>query len=232
MHQAARIFRGVVDALDHHVFKGDAPGVGQAGIVSAGGQQFGDGILLVERNKLVADLVRGAMQRDGKHGTHLVTGTGDFRHNPGSGKGDSALGNRQAVAMRNQLHSIAYIIEVVEWFTHTHEDYIGDEATAGGNIFSYFDKMRPFCEAITGDQHLADDFACRQVPDQCLGAGMAEGAAQGAADLAGNAQGAATCFGDVNCFNFMTPAQLVGRQSQQPFPGTVAGDLFGDDFQP
>ena len=46
----------------------------------------------------------------------------------------------------------------------------------------------------------------------------------------GNAQGAAVFFGNVDGFDFVALAALVGRQAQEPLHRAVRGFLLGDDF--
>ena len=51
--------------------------------------------------------------------------------------------------------------------------------------------------------HLADDFAGGEIAHQALGAGVAEGAVERAADLARHAQRAALGVGDVDAFDLV-----------------------------
>jgi hypothetical protein len=55
----------VVKALEENVFKGDAPS-GTLDISPASGNQFLQGVLAVQRNKLIAQAVVRGMERDGK----------------------------------------------------------------------------------------------------------------------------------------------------------------------
>src|SRR3546814_4798482 len=62
---------------------------------------------------------------------------------------------------------------------------------------------------------------------QALGAGVAELAGEGAADLAGDAERAAVFLGNVDGLNLLA----VG-QAQQPLAGAVPGDLGDGDLGP
>ena len=72
LHQRPRIGQAVVDALQHHIFEGDAPRIGGAGIGAAGLDQLGDRIFLVDRHHLVADFVAHRVQRDRQAGADLA----------------------------------------------------------------------------------------------------------------------------------------------------------------
>ena len=68
-------------------------------------------------------------------------------------------------------------------------------------------------EPVAGEQDLADDLLGRQVADELLGAGMAEGAGQRAADLARDAERAAAFLGDVDGLDLDGPAGAARRES-------------------
>ena len=57
--------------------------------------------------------------------------------------------------------------------------------------------------------------------DEALGAGVTERAGEGASDLAGDAQGAAVFFRDIDGFDLVALAALVGVKPKQPFAGAV-----------
>ena len=91
---------------------------------------------------------------------------------------------------------------------------------------------RPLAEGIAGEHHLTHDLGRRQVADQLLRAGVAELAGQRAADLAGDAQGAAIRLRDVDGLDLVAVGEL-----EQPFRGAVdavqrLGDLgaLDDEF--
>ena len=85
-------------------------------------------------------------------------------------------------------------------------------------------------DAVARRHDLADDLAGGQVAHQLLGAGVAEGAGQRAADLRGDAQRAAVLFRDVDHLDLVAGAALIGRQAQQPLAGAVIRDLLGHDL--
>ncbi len=83
----------------------------------------------------------------------------------------------------NQLRrQLVNAVEVVERLAHAHEDDVGEPAVLLGR--------GPFAELVPGHLDLSDDLGRRQVAHQGLGPGVAEGAVEGAAHLAGDAQGA------------------------------------------
>ena len=86
---------------------------------------------------------------------------------------------------------------------------------------------RPLAERISGQHDLADNLSGIEIADQPHGAGMAEAAIEGAADLAGDAQRAPIRIGDEHHLVIMA----VGG-AQQPFAGAVGRDQFGDDLGP
>ena len=59
-------------------------------------------------------------------------------------------------------------------------------------------RIPPFAQVVARDLHLGDDLGGGQVAHQGLGAGMAEGAVERAAHLAGDAERAAIGFGDID----------------------------------
>ncbi len=88
----------------------------------------------------------------------------------------------------------------------------------------------PIVETIARQHDLADDLGCRQIADEPLRAGVAEGAIERAADLARNAQRAAVGFRNVDAFDFVRRAAMLARKPKQPFARAVDGNLFGRDF--
>ena len=70
-------------------------------------------------------------------------------------------------------------------------------------------------------QDLADDLLGGQVAHQLLRAGVAEGAGQRAADLAGDAERAAAFLGDVDGLDLDRPAGAARRKAEQPFARAV-----------
>ena len=72
--------RRIVDALQHHVFEGDAARVGDARIGPAGLEQRRDRIFPVQRHEFVAQVVAHGVQRDRQHGADLAAERLDLRH--------------------------------------------------------------------------------------------------------------------------------------------------------
>ena len=91
---------------------------------------------------------------------------------------------------------------------------------------------RPVAQSVARHHHLADDLAGGEIAHQALGAGVAEGASERAADLAGDAQRAALGVGDIDALDFVRSARLrLARQPQQPFARAVDRNLFGHHFR-
>jgi hypothetical protein len=81
------------------------------------------------------------------------------------------------------------------------------------------------------DEDLGDDLGAGEIAHQRLRAGVAEGAVERAADLAGDAERAAIGFGNVDALDlgaFVVPADR--GQPDQPFARAVRRDLLGDDL--
>ena len=93
-------------------------------------------------------------------------------------------------------------------------------------------RRRIVAEPVARQQHLADDLLRRQVAHQLLRAGMAEGAGERAADLAGEAERAAPLLRDVDRLHLDRAAGAARRKAQQPLARAVLGDLLGDDLRP
>ena len=84
---------------------------------------------------------------------------------------------RDALAVHGDLHRVAHRVEVVERLAHAHQHEVGDQPLL-------VRLAAPVAEVVAGDHDLADDLGGGQVAHQPLGAGVAEGAGQRAADLA------------------------------------------------
>src|SRR4029077_16976127 len=99
---------------------------------------------------------------------------------------------------------IAHRIEIVERLTHTHHHDIGDAAFAARyDAIGWPYAARPIAQPVACGHHLAHDLSRREISDQALGAGMAEGAIKCAANLTGNTKGAAFSIGDVDAFDLV-----------------------------
>ena len=86
----------------------------------------------------------------------------------------------------------------------------------------------PFAEVVAGDLHLGDDLGGGEVAHQRLGAGVAEGAVERAAHLAGDAQGA----GASDVGNEYRLGLDAGREADQPFDRAVEALLALDHLRP
>ena len=226
LHQEPGVVEQIVDALEHHIFEGDAPRIGGAGIIAARLQQFGNRIFPVQRHQFVAQFVAHRVQRDRQHDADFFSGADDVGHHARGRKRDAAAGNADALIVGNDQQRIAHRIEIVQGLAHPHHHHIGDEAAAGRRF-----AVGPVIEAIARHHDLADDLARGEVAHQPLGAGVAERAIQRAADLRGNAQRAAIGFRNIDALDLMRLLdQIAARQAQQPFAGAVGGDLLGDHF--
>ena len=224
LHQQLGVIHGIVDALEHHIFEGDAARVRRTRIVAAGLQQFGNRIFAIERHQLVAQLVAHGMQRDRQHDADFVAGADDVRHHARGRQRDTAAGNADAFIVGDDQQRIAHRVEIIERLAHPHHDDIGDEPAAGRRL-----AIGPVVEAVARHHDLADDFTRREIAHQPLRAGVAERAIQRAADLRGNAERAAVGFRDVDTLDLVRFLETVAaRQAQQPFAGAVAGNLLGD----
>lgn len=149
LHQRLRIGGRIVDAFQHHIFEGDAPGVAEARICAAGLHQLGDGVFLVDRHDLVAQLVGHRMERDGEIDAELGAGTLDHRHHAGGRERDLALGDRDPLAVHDDAQRLGDVVVIVERLAHSHHDDVGDEASVRGR--------GPFPQRVAGQHDLAQD---------------------------------------------------------------------------
>ena len=142
-----------------------------------------------------------------------------LRRDAGGGDGDPPPGNPQALVVGDDVQGVGDVVEVIERLAHAHEHDIGQLAPVRGR--------RPFAQVVPGDLHLGDDLAGGEVADQALGAGVAEGAVQRAADLTGDAEGArAGDVGDEHRLG-LDPR----RELDQPLDHPVLGLLAGGDLR-
>ena len=80
LRELARVFRLVVDAVEHHVFERHAAAVLLVEVVPAGLEQLGDVVLAVDRHELAAQLVVRRVQRHGERAVHFFGQLVDLRH--------------------------------------------------------------------------------------------------------------------------------------------------------
>ena len=221
-----RVGVGVILVLQHDIFKGDAPGVGGAGVIGTGLQQLLDAELLVDRHDFVAHLLGDRVKRDCQIDADFLPAAFHHRHDAAGRQGDAPFGQGQTVAVHHQLQRIADIVEIIQRLAHAHHYDIGQQAAVSGIlrlalvIRQIHAPLGPFAQRITRQHHLADDFARRQVAHQPHGSGVAEPAIEGAANLAGHAQRAAIGVGDEDHFEIMA----ISR-AQQPFARAIGGML-------
>jgi hypothetical protein len=92
---------------------------------------------------------------------------------------------------------------------------------------------RPFAEPVARDHDLIDDLGGGEIAHEPLGAGVAEGAVERAADLARDAERAAVALRDIDALDLMRAlARRVRRQADEPFARAVGRNLLGDDLGP
>ena len=131
---------------------------------------------------------------------------------------------RDALAVHGDPHRVAHRLEVVERLTHAHQHQVRDQPLLGR-------AAAPVAEVVAGDEDLADDLGRGQVAHQPLGAGVAEGAGQRAADLARDAERAAILLGDVDGLDLVAagdPEQVLARAVGRDLPGHHLGPGDGE----
>ena len=173
------------------------------------------------------------MQRDRQADAHLLARLDDRRHDAGGRQRDAPLRQGQALAVGGDSHRLADIVVIVERLAHAHQHDIGHQPAAiRHDRAGRGRRVRQVAEPLARRQDLADDLVGQEVAHQALGAGVAEGAGQGAADLAGDAQRAAAFLGNVDGLDLDRPPGAAGRKAEQPFAGAVDRDLLVDHFRP
>ena len=91
-------------------------------------------------------------------------------------------------AGRRYRHRIADIVKIIQRFTHAHQHDVGDfvlRVGQAGRVVSF--RANPVADPVSRQHDLSHDIAGAEVAHQFLRARMAEGAAQRAAHLAGDA---------------------------------------------
>ncbi|ENN89629.1 hypothetical protein RHSP_37267 [Rhizobium freirei PRF 81] len=232
LDQPLGVLEAVVDALQHHIFEGDAARIRETGIGAAGVHQLLQRIFLVDRHEHVAQIVTHRMQRDRQHDANLIAGAIDFRHDAGGRKRDAALRQGQAVAVGGDKQGRLDAVEIIERLAHAHHDDVADLASLSrhdGALRRF--AIREITEPIARQQQLRQDLFCRQIAHQPLRAGMTEGTGERAADLARNAKRASALFRNIDGLDLDRTASAARREAQQPFAGAVVGDLLLDDLR-
>jgi hypothetical protein len=110
--------------------------------------------------------------------------------------------------------------EIVERLAHAHQHDVRDQPLLDR-------RATPVAEIVAGDEDLADNLGRGQVAHQPLGAGVAEGTGERAADLGGDAERAAILLGDVDGLDL-----VAAGDAQQVLAGAVGRDLPGDELWP
>ena len=91
------MLRAVVDAGEHHVFESDEVARGMRQVPDAGGEQFAQWILAVDRHQPVAQRIARRVQRYGKRNRTFLAQPVYQGHDPGCGHGHAPA--RQAICV-------------------------------------------------------------------------------------------------------------------------------------
>ena len=209
---------GVVEAVDHHVLEAH-PAAGALREALPGVDDAGDRPLAVDGHQLVAQLVGGGMQADRQvHLGQLVDHAVDPRYDTGGADRDAARPDAEPLRVVEEAHRVEHPIRVVERLAHPHEDdVVGRAAVAGPPRRPQRVPRRP-----VPVQHLVDDLAGAQLAGEARLAGGAEGAADRAPGLRGDADGgalphlAARRIAHQHRLDALTVVQLVHRLGGQP----------------
>ena len=172
------------------------------------------------------------MERDGQHRVGLGSQQPDLRHHARGRDSDAPSGKLQAFLIGQHADGLTQVIKIIQGLAHAHEDDIGDKAAVASGHKSPVRCGAPriIVQTIPGDQHLGDDFRRREIAHQLLRAGVAEGAIQCAADLAGDTQRAPLALGNINAFHLCSTIEPAGRsEPDQPFAGAILADLLADN---
>ena len=109
--QRAGLFFGVVDPSSSTYSPGDAAVRLVGDIVPAGRQQFGDGILTIERHQLVAQFVVRRVQETARLTSETsLAGTG--WHHAGGAESDATLGDAEAEVVLHQVGRLDHVGEI------------------------------------------------------------------------------------------------------------------------
>ena len=80
LDQTAGIIVAVIDALEHHIFKGNPLGIAGLWIGPQGIKQGLDIPALIDRHKLIAHGIGGRVKADGQHAADFLGGARDLGH--------------------------------------------------------------------------------------------------------------------------------------------------------
>ena len=176
---------GVVEAVDHHVLEAH-PAAGALGEALPGVDDAGYRPLAVDGHQLVAQVVGGGMQADGQVDLRqLVDHAVDARDDAGGADRDAARADPEPLRVVEEADRVEHPIRVVERLAHPHEDdVVGGAAVAGSPVGPQRVPRRP-----VPVQHLVDDLAGAQLAGEAGLPGGAEGTADRAPGLRGDADG-------------------------------------------
>ena len=197
----------VVDAAEEGVFERDFA----AGFVEpllARGEEIGDGGVLGPGDELAADGVVGGVEAEGE-GDGKIELFSEFFDGFGEahgGDGDFAGANSVTPQGTDSADGGDDVGEVAEWFAHAHEDDVGDagEVAVVARAAACLLLLHGFAE----HPDLLDDFASGEIFVKAPDARGTELAADGTADLAADASGAAIFGGDHDAFGLAGLVEL------------------------
>ena len=199
---------GMVKIFDDDIFEGDALSLVEG--------EFSQGIKeLIERPDTVsghnpaAQFIACGMQTDGKVNAEIFRGEFLKPRNMSNGReGNFASGEVEAGGMEQDFDGAHDVIVVVEGFTHAHEDEVGD-----ASLLFIGDFLR--------HENLLEDFVGGEISPKTKRCSSAEGAAEFAADLRGDAEGESVWGRDENGFD-----DIAVIEGEGDFIGAVFGDMF------
>ncbi len=156
------------------------------------------------------------MQRDGQHGLGLLAQGLEVGDHAGGRDGDPPARDGDALVVGQDVDGLGDVVQIVQRLAHAHEHDVRELALLA--------RRGPLGEVVAGHLDLGHDLGRRQVAHQGLGPGVAEGAVQGAAHLAGDAERALSArHGDVGNEHRL---HLDARgEADQPLARPVLGDL-------
>ena len=170
---------GVVHTGNHHVLVAHAP-ARYARVIASGGHDLRHGPATVQRHEHVAQRVAGGVQADRQRELRRERRQApDAGHDARGRDDDVPRPQAEPARVGQDGHGLQDAVEVQERLAHAHEDDVRQAAAAVGG------------EAAGGVADLVDDLGRLEVAPEAQLAGGAEGAADGAAGLAGDAEGVA-----------------------------------------
>jgi hypothetical protein len=179
LDQPMRVFLGVVDAVQHHIFKGDPFRIRQVRIVAQRVQQVAmfQRLLIGTSTSRTASVVAWKLTASWQPisvAVRAISGTTPLV--------DRVI-RRRPSAMPSPSITIASrrgrCRKLYKRLAHPHQHDVRDQP----HLFLRRTRDRPFVQIVARQHDLTDDFGRRQVAHQFLRAGVAEGTGQRAADL-------------------------------------------------